>query len=82
MEIFIRDLLINFSAIIRAWNSVLEDDAILLVNLILDSSYLANGDINSDNILDILDLILTINIILGWGIHYHWLQIFKRFKEI
>ena len=40
-------------------------DAILLVNLILDSSYLANGDINSDNILDILDLILTINIILG-----------------
>ena len=39
-------------------------DAVILVELILNSSYVFNADINMDNFLDILDLVQLINLIL------------------
>ena len=39
-------------------------DAVILVELILNSSYTFDADINMDNFLDILDLVQLINLIL------------------
>ena len=39
-------------------------DAVILVELILNSSYVFDADINMDNFLDILDLVQLINLIL------------------
>ena len=36
---------------------------VLLVNLALDDNYISNGDINSDDSINVLDIVLLVNII-------------------
>ena len=38
---------------------------VLLVNLALDDNYISNGDINSDDSINVLDIVLLVNIILN-----------------
>ena len=40
-------------------------DVVLIVNLILSSSFDTSADINEDNVLDILDIVNLINIIIN-----------------
>ena len=39
-------------------------DVVLLTEIVLDDSYVVEGDLNNDQTISILDLILLINIIL------------------
>ena len=48
------------------FTSIVDDniDAVVIVNIVLNNEYVLSADMNSDNTIDVLDVVLLVNIIL------------------
>ena len=48
----------------RTIHNIIEDDVVFLADLILNGSYLEEGDLNNDQTVSVLDIIALIDLIL------------------